>query len=208
MPGRPPGATESPASPARSRPPTAWWAAPAAIWLAFTLTALRNGNYVVDSMNWDNGSATDAGAVTWGNGPPATHRPGRAANSLVGTQTGDGVGYNRVLALSNGNYVVLSSTWQIGTAYVGAATWVNGFTGQPTGPVSSPTAWWAAFGAMVSVKAPLLYPTATTWSAAPTGPMARSPMPGLPPGRTVPPESPARSLCQQPGGQHGQRWSL
>jgi hypothetical protein len=30
------------------------------------ITVLNNGNYVVASPNWDNGIATDAGAVTWG----------------------------------------------------------------------------------------------------------------------------------------------
>ena len=32
------------------------------------VTALSSGNYVVLSPNWDNGTATNAGAVTWGSG--------------------------------------------------------------------------------------------------------------------------------------------
>ncbi len=34
----------------------------------YGVTALSNGNYVVRSPYWDNGAATDAGAVTWGSG--------------------------------------------------------------------------------------------------------------------------------------------
>ena len=32
------------------------------------VAVLANGNYVVCSPDWDNGAATDAGAVTWGSG--------------------------------------------------------------------------------------------------------------------------------------------
>ena len=32
------------------------------------VTALNNGNYVVRSPNWDNGTVVNAGAVTWGSG--------------------------------------------------------------------------------------------------------------------------------------------
>ena len=56
------------------------------------ITALNNGNYVVSSVNWDNGAAVDAGAVTWGNGALAgSRRVGvvSAANSLVGGTTSD-----------------------------------------------------------------------------------------------------------------------
>ncbi len=48
------------------------------------VTALTNGNYVVSSPHWDNGAATDAGAVTWGSGTTgvsgavsASQQPGR-----------------------------------------------------------------------------------------------------------------------------------
>ena len=34
-------------------------------------TALQNGNYVVRSRFWSNGTATSAGAATWCNGSPA-----------------------------------------------------------------------------------------------------------------------------------------
>ncbi len=101
-----------------------------------TIVVLVNGNYVVGSPGWGNGSAGGAGAVTLGNGATGITGPVSAANSLVGTTTGDHVG-NTVTALTNGNYVVGSPGWSNGSAgYAGAATWGNGVTGI-TGPVSA-----------------------------------------------------------------------
>ncbi|MGV8842164.1 MAG: filamentous hemagglutinin N-terminal domain-containing protein [Pseudomonas sp.] len=97
------------------------------------VTALSNGNYVVNSPNWDNGSAVDAGAVTWGNGLTAGTRLVGAvtsSNSLIGSTVSDQVGNGGIKALSNGNYVVSSYFWDNGgTANVGAATWGNGTSG-------------------------------------------------------------------------------
>ncbi len=92
--------------------------------------ALSNGNYVVTSPNWDNGTAADAGAVTWGSGASGVSGPVSAANSLVGSTAGDWVGYYGVTALSNGNYVVRSPGWDNGAAAdAGTVTWGNGTTG-------------------------------------------------------------------------------
>ena len=97
--------------------------------------ALSNGNYLVRSPYWDRGAATDAGAVTWGNGTTGISGPVSAANSLVGSSAGDEIG--RLWPLSNGNYVVTSSVWDNGAAWdAGAATWGNGMTGI-AGPVSA-----------------------------------------------------------------------
>jgi hypothetical protein len=94
------------------------------------VTELSNGNYVVNSPNWDNGAVVNAGAVTWGNGTSGVSGAVSAANSLVGSTAGDNVGLSGVTALSNGNYVVNSSGWDNGaTANVGAVTWGNGTTG-------------------------------------------------------------------------------
>ena len=49
------------------------------------VTGLANGNYVVSSRLWNNGAATDAGAVTFGNGTTGVSGAVSAANSLVGT---------------------------------------------------------------------------------------------------------------------------
>jgi Repeat of unknown function (DUF5650)/Putative Ig domain len=96
----------------------------------YDVTVLSNGNYVVPSPFWSNGSAVGAGAVTWGNGATGTTGVVGVARSLVGTTADDNVGGVRVVALSNGNYVVNSSLWDNGlVANVGAITWANGATG-------------------------------------------------------------------------------
>jgi hypothetical protein len=60
-----------------------------------------------------------------------------AANSLVGSTANDQVGGDGVQALSNGNYVVRSSSWDNGAVTnVGAVTWGRGTTGV-TGVVSA-----------------------------------------------------------------------
>ena len=101
------------------------------------VTALSNGNYVVASYYWNNGATTNVGAVTWGNGTSGSTGFVSSTNSLVGTSASDQVGSLGVTALSDGNYVVASSTWDNGpTADVGAVTWGNG-AGGSTGPVTS-----------------------------------------------------------------------
>ena len=95
-----------------------------------SVTALRNGNYVVASPFWSNGSISHVGAVTWGNGSTGTSGAVSPANSLVGTVEKDYVGIDRVAALSNGNYVVGSRYWHNGAVErAGAATWADGTTG-------------------------------------------------------------------------------
>ncbi|MBK8620075.1 MAG: S-layer homology domain-containing protein [Anaerolineales bacterium] len=86
------------------------------------IEALTNGNYVVVSYNWDGGK----GAATLGNGTTGIVGTISAANSLVGSSVTDNVGNDGAAALTNGNYVVVSSTWD-GTK--GAVTWGNGTTG-------------------------------------------------------------------------------
>ena len=90
------------------------------------VTALNNGNYVVASPYWQNGTATHAGAVTWGNGATGVSGVVSAANSLVGSTANDHVGYFFIMALNNGNYVVVSPDWNNNA---GAVTWGNGATG-------------------------------------------------------------------------------
>ena len=94
------------------------------------VTALSNGNYVVISPEWDNGSAVDAGAVTAANGVNGISGVVSSSNSLVGSRNADQVGSDDVIALGNGNYVVLSPAWDNGIiSNVGAVTWGNGATG-------------------------------------------------------------------------------
>ncbi len=93
-----------------------------------SISTLSNGNYVVNSGNWDNGAIVDAGAVTWGNGLGGTVGAVSAANSLVGSTAGDFLG--DVTVLSNGNYVVSSTNWNNGAIVdAGVVTWGNGLGG-------------------------------------------------------------------------------
>jgi len=99
---------------------------------------LSNGNYVVISPFWNNGAVTGAGAVTWCSGMSGCSAAVTTTNSLVGTQADDGVGFGRVLALSNGNYVVSSPYWNNGVAtFAGAVTWGDGTGGTTTGAITN-----------------------------------------------------------------------
>lgn len=97
--------------------------------VGFDAIALTNGNYVVIRPNWDDPygpTVEDVGAVTWGNGTTGITRVVSSSNSLVGTTDADQVGSN-ILTLSNGNYLILSSSWdREGIANVRAVTWADG----------------------------------------------------------------------------------
>ena len=90
-----------------------------------SLVALSNGNYVVASPYWSSASTSEVGAVTWGDGDGGTVGTISDANSLVGTNYKDHIGFS-VVALSNGNYVTASPNWQDS---MGAVTWGNGHGG-------------------------------------------------------------------------------
>lgn len=98
---------------------------------------LANGNYVVQSRDWDNGGVVDAGAATWGSGNSGVSGVISAANSLIGTTAGDRIG--SVTAVGTSNYVVSSSTWDAPGPIVdtGSVTWVDGSSGLPRGAVST-----------------------------------------------------------------------
>jgi hypothetical protein len=102
-----------------------------------SVTPLANGNYVVNNPNWDNDSATNAGAVTWGNGTSGTTGLVSPANSLVGSTIDDTLGGVETFALSSGHYVVISPFWDSGAVVdAGAVTWGSGTAGV-TGEISS-----------------------------------------------------------------------
>ncbi|WP_139842797.1 YDG domain-containing protein, partial [Janthinobacterium sp. GW456W] len=108
------------------------------------LALVGNGNYLALSPYWANGGNASAGAVTWNSGASPTLGAVSAANSLVGSFSGDRIGsyqYNSyqtnnpvpvlqegtsISLLSNGNYAVASPMWN-GTR--GAVTWSSGATG-------------------------------------------------------------------------------
>lgn len=94
------------------------------------IVVLANGNYLILSPAWHNGGAVNAGAVTWANASSGISGLVSPANSLVGSNAADGIGASPVLALGNGNYVVVSARWDDGaTADAGAVTWGNGASG-------------------------------------------------------------------------------
>ena len=87
------------------------------------VTALPNGNYVVASSTWDQGSIVNAGAVTWASGTAGISGSVSTSNSLVGTAANSAVGSSSVTALPNGGYVVASQSWGDGTlTSLGAVT--------------------------------------------------------------------------------------
>lgn len=101
---------------------------------------LANGNYLVRSPRWDNGSAVDAGAVTFVRGDTGLEGVVSASNSLVGSSANDFIGFRRPLALANGNYLVLATDWNNGTATdAGAIVFGSGTTGI-SGPISASNA--------------------------------------------------------------------
>jgi hypothetical protein len=90
------------------------------------ITVLDNGNYVIASPFWDNGSISDAGAVTLCVGSSGTSGTVNALNSLTGSSTNDKVGIGGIVKLSNGNFVVSSYLWNNGSAFeAGASTWAT-----------------------------------------------------------------------------------
>jgi len=102
----------------------------------YIILALPGGGYVVPSPMWANGGTAQVGAVTR---CPAEGCTGTisASNSLVGNTAGDQVGYDGLIVLANGNFVVRSHTWHNGSAVnAGAITWCNGLTGC-IGPVTT-----------------------------------------------------------------------
>lgn len=109
---------------------------------------VSEGHYVVSSPYWDNDTILNVGAVTWMNGttgrPMGSAKPNVAVsttNSLHGITDGDLVGFNGVVPLRNGNYVVVSPFWRLGGIInAGAVTWVNGLTALPIGASAVGTA--------------------------------------------------------------------
>ncbi len=82
---------------------------------------------MVRSPNW---GASDFGAATWGNGTTGIVGVVSSSNSLVGSTASDLVSDGGITALSNGNYVVRSSSWDNGAATdAGAITLGNASIG-------------------------------------------------------------------------------
>lgn len=93
------------------------------------ITILPNGSYVATSPNWDNGNATDAGAVTWCSGKANCSGMISSENSLVGDSIDDLVG-KEIRILPNSNYLVISPYWNdLAAINAGAVTWCSAASG-------------------------------------------------------------------------------
>ena len=93
---------------------------------AATVHRVANGNFIVASPLWDNGTVSDVGAVTWIDGKTGQIGTVTTQNSLVGSTAGDQIG-RRVSAFRDGNYVVISEKWDSGNLEdAGAVTWADG----------------------------------------------------------------------------------
>jgi hypothetical protein len=104
---------------------------------------LTNGNYVIVAPFWDNGDAANVGAVVWCDGETGFVGSIKSSNALIGEFENSRVGRGGLLALSNGNYVVLSRDCKFERLEydeelddhvfiypkLGAVTWANGSTG-------------------------------------------------------------------------------
>lgn len=101
------------------------------------VVALPNGNFVVVSPFWNNGSTVNVGAVTWGNGNGGIVGQVSPTNSMIGALQDDRIGSNGIVALTNSNYVIRSELWHTsGLGNLGAVTWCPG-TGACVGVVSA-----------------------------------------------------------------------
>jgi hypothetical protein len=87
------------------------------------IIVLPNGNYLVASSSWNNGSIQKAGAVSFCRGDRGCKGAVTPSNSLVGTSANDRVGAS-VTILANSSYLVASPQWsRNGSASAGAVTY-------------------------------------------------------------------------------------
>jgi hypothetical protein len=93
--------------------------------------ALGNGNYLVIAPEWNNGAATDAGAIVFGNGSTGITGAISAANALVGASTSDRIGFSPIVVLNNGNWVARNPDFDAGALVdAGAVTHGSAATGR------------------------------------------------------------------------------
>lgn len=108
------------------------------------ISALTSGDYVVASPAWNRpGGAVSVGAATWRSASSRDSVSVSASNSLVGSSSGDSVASGGILALNQGNYVVVSPSWDLRdsngalrAADAGAVSWGDGSTGSSVGEVN------------------------------------------------------------------------
>jgi hypothetical protein len=98
---------------------------------------LANGDYLVRSALWDNGSAVNAGAVTFGSGTTGVTGVLAASNSLVGSASFDAVGQAFITVLANGSYVVSTRAWDSGPIVDAGAVTFGTANGGVSGAISA-----------------------------------------------------------------------
>jgi Repeat of unknown function (DUF5650) len=112
------------------------------------VTALANGNYVVATATWNSGAVSQVGAATWIDGSGPFAGTVSAGNSVIGSLQNDNVA-GKIVALPNGNYVVVSNSWNFGS---GAVTMLDG-THSTSTTISSANSLVSTYG---SVKVTVL----------------------------------------------------
>lgn len=92
----------------------------------FPPIVLANGNYVVQSNDWQGNAAI--GALTWIDGRKGLVGEVSESNSFVGTFTDPGIGDQRIFALPNGDYISTSPSWDNGRkTNAGAISLLRGY---------------------------------------------------------------------------------
>ena len=95
-----------------------------------SVTSLNNGNFVIASGNDDVGGVTDAGSVMLIDGSTGT----QIGSTISGDDANDRLGSSGILALSNGNFVIISNDDDVsGLADAGSVILVDGATGVQIG---------------------------------------------------------------------------
>lgn len=101
------------------------------------IIALSNGNYVVSSPDWGDGTELSLGAVTWGNGSTGSTGLVSADNSLVGTVRSHGIARGFTQALGDDSYLITSDSWNNGNAVNAGALTLASARFRQTGAVNA-----------------------------------------------------------------------
>lgn len=113
------------------------------------IIALANDNFAVASIMDDDGATVDAGSVRLVNG-----NSGAQIAAIVGDVANDMLGSGNIVALANGNFVILSDVDnEGGNADVGSVRLINGATGAQVGSTFVGTVADDLMGAVVAPAA-------------------------------------------------------
>lgn len=91
------------------------------------ITFLNDGAMIIRCSGWDTGSLIDVGAMAWFT--PLSRPLGalQEASCIIGQSNGDRIGYDDVVQLPGGRFLIRSATWDNGTVVdAGSITWCAG----------------------------------------------------------------------------------